>query len=191
MAFAIPRPRFFRALGVAALCCCCEPVLRAGPSPATREYDLKAVLILNFTQFVDWPAGAFATGDSPFVIGVLGRDPFGKALEGVVEGERAGSRPIVVRRFRSVEDVKGCQMLFINEREKNDLPKILAAVKGRPILTVGDYDGFVLRGGMIRLVKTEDGKVRLRINLDAVKSAGLTVSAKLLRVAEVIAPGED
>lgn len=156
---------------------------------ASREYDLKAVLILNFTQFVEWPSSAFAGESSPFVIGVLGRDPFGRVLEQVAAGERCGGHPIEVRRFRSVNDVHDCQILFVVDNEKNDLPRILAALRGKPILTVGDSEGFAVRGGMMRLMKNPEGKIQLRINLDAVKAANLTVSAKLLRVADVAPPG--
>jgi hypothetical protein len=42
---------------------------------------------------------------------------------------------------------------------------------------------------MIRFVLMEN-KVRLRVNLEATKAAGLTLSSKLLRVAQIVAPGE-
>lgn len=34
----------------------------------------------------------------------------------------------------------------------------------------------------------DNGHVRLRINADAARAAGLTISSKLLRVAEIAAP---
>ena len=42
------------------------------------EYQVKAAFLLNFTKFVDWPAGAFAGSDSPITICILGNDPFGR-----------------------------------------------------------------------------------------------------------------
>ncbi len=56
-------------------------LLLAGNMAATaqtpsREYQLKAVFLFNFTQFIDWPADAFADGQAPFIIGVLGQKPF-------------------------------------------------------------------------------------------------------------------
>src|SRR4051812_23846492 len=62
----------------------------------SNEYDLKAVLLYNFTQFVDWPATAFATPEAPLVIGILGRDPFGPVLDELVAQENVGHRRIVV-----------------------------------------------------------------------------------------------
>jgi hypothetical protein len=153
---------------------------------APQEYDVKAVLMFNFTQFVEWPPAAFAGEDAPLVIGVLGRDPFGKTLDDVVRHETHGHRPIEVVRFATLEAVRDCHMLFISESESADLPRIFAALRQRPILTVGDFEGFALRGGMMRFKKTPEGKIQLRINLDAVKAAHLSVSAKLLRIAEIV-----
>ncbi len=44
---------------------------------APAEYQVKAVFLFNFSQFMEWPPDAFPTPDTPFVIGVLGADPFG------------------------------------------------------------------------------------------------------------------
>jgi hypothetical protein len=64
---------------------------------------------------------------------------------------------------------------------------VLARLKHRPILTVSDADRFAERGGMIRFV-TDRSRIRLQINPAAAEAAHLTISSKLLRVAEVITP---
>ena len=69
--------------------------------------------------------------------------------------------------------------------ERPNWPKIAVALRGQPVLTVAEFDGFVVGGGMIHLAKNPENKIRLRINLDAVRAASLTVSGKLLRVAEI------
>lgn len=165
---------------------CAVETAPPGFAQASREYDLKAALMFNFTQFVEWPASTFRSPDAPFIIGILGRDPFGNVIDDLVRTESCGMHRIQVVRYRRVEDIDSCQMLFIPESERNRLPRILAAVKGRPILTVSDIEGFALRGGMMRLWKQPDGRIHLRINLNEVKAAGLMVSSKLLRVAEVV-----
>jgi hypothetical protein len=156
------------------------PRLSAETSP---EYQVKAVFLFNFAQFVDWPPKAFPEPQTPLVIGVLGEDPFGTYLDETVRGEKVKDRPLVVQRYRRVGEIKTCHVLFISRSETDRLEQILASVKGRNILTVGDAEDFALRGGMIQLV-TEKNKIRMRINLEAVKAAGLTISSKLLRVAE-------
>ncbi len=48
------------------------------PAAAPSEYQVKAVFLFNFGQFVEWPKDAFDTPQAPFVIGILGDDPFGQ-----------------------------------------------------------------------------------------------------------------
>jgi hypothetical protein len=170
-------------------------LLSGGPeSPAETapppEYQLKAVFLFHFAQFVDWPSEAFPEAQTPLVIGVLGEDPFGAHLDETVRGEEVNNRPLVVQRYRQVEEVKTSHILFISRSEADRLEQIVAALKGRHILTVGDAIGFARHGGMIGFV-TEKNKIRLRINLEAAKAANLTISSKLLRPAEIVTPGKD
>jgi YfiR/HmsC-like len=158
---------------------------------ASREYDLKAALLFNFTRFVEWPARAFGRPEAPVVIGILGQDPFGRVLDEMVNNEKCAGRPIVVARFSNVAAVRDCHLLFIGAGERGNMLRIAAALRGRPILTVGDFDGFTAAGGMIRLQKNPADKIQLRINLNAIKAADLSISAKLLRVAEAVNPAGD
>jgi hypothetical protein len=159
---------------------------RLARGEASREYDLKAVLLYHFTQFVDWPDTAFASPDAPLVIGLLGRDPFGNVLDTLVAKETRGNRRIVVERIRHVEAAAHCQILFINVGDSRELPPIFNFLRGRPILTVGDVEDFAVRGGMIRFMKNPEEKITVRVNLDAAKAGGLTISARLLHVAEIV-----
>ena len=151
----------------------------------SREYQVKAVFLFNFAQFVEWPAEAFPGAQTPLVIGVLGEDPFGAFLDETVRGEKVNNRPLVVERYRRVEEIKTCHVLFISGSEANHLDQILSSLKVRKILTVGDTEGFARAGGMIRFM-TEAKKTRLRINLKAAQDARLTISSKLLRPAEIV-----
>jgi hypothetical protein len=155
---------------------------------AAGEYQLKAVFLFNFAQFVEWPPQAFTDPRTPLIIGVLGEDPFGAFLDDTVRDERVNNRPLAVQRYRRVEDIKSCHILFISRSETGRLEQIFAGLKGRSVLTVSDVVGFAQHGGMIRFV-TEKNKIRLRINLEAAKAANLTISSKLLRPAEIINPG--
>lgn len=150
-----------------------------------KEYDLKAAFLFNFTQFVEWPAAALGAPEEPFVIGVLGEDPFGAALDDIVRNETVARRKLVVRRFKSVEDVQRCQVLFIAKSQAANAAHIFATTRGRHLLTVGETDEVASHGGVIQFL-TDKARVRVRINVDAAKEAGLTISSKLLRLAEVV-----
>ena len=165
-------------------------VTAASAQSVAREYQVKAVFLFNFAQFVEWPATAFPDANVPLVIGVLWQDPFGSALDETVRGEKIGDRPLVVRRFAHVTEVDQCHILFISQSEAAGLDEILAALKSRSILTVADAEGFALRGVMIRFVP-EKNHLRLRINLDAARAAGLSISSKLLRPAEIVTTHKD
>ena len=151
------------------------------------EYRLKAAFLYNFAQFVSWPRQAFAEAQTPLVIGVLGDDPFGADLDETVRGELVNGRPLTVRRFRKVEDVGNCHVLFVSRSEADRAGQIFASLKGRGILTVGDAEVPAMRGAMIRFVM-EKNKVRLKINAEAAKAAQLTISSKLLRAADIVGP---
>jgi len=166
---------------------------QAGDAPDSSEYLIKAGFIYNFAKFVEWPSTAFAEPDSPIVIGVLGTDPFGDIINHVVEGKKIGTRGFVIRRFKwskelkDSKDFKECRILFVSSSEKLHFEEIVDAVKGLPILTVGETPGFAERGGMIRLM-LEDNRVRFEVNVDAAHDGNLNISSRLLTLARIISP---
>ena len=154
------------------------------------EYQLKAVFLFNFAQFVEWPASAFPEPDTPLGICILGEDPFGGYLDETVRGETVANHPLAVRRYRTVDEIKGCHILFVSRQEQGHVGQILDSLKGRSVLTVSDAERFASRGGMIRFV-TDRNRIRLRINLEAARAANLTLSSKLLRPAQIVPAGKD
>lgn len=156
----------------------------AGPG-RTHEYDLKAVFLFQFAHFVTWPSRSFRDENSPITIGVLGEDPFGGALDEVVAGEVVGARRLDVRRYDLVDQVGPCHILFISASEADRLPAVLAGLKGRNVLTVGDTKDFATRGGIVGF-GVDRKRLKIRVNLAAADSAQLTISSKLLRQAEVV-----
>ena len=161
----------------------------AGPAASaplpTPEYQLKAVFLFNFAKFVEWPASAHATKDSPIVLGIVGEDPFGAVLDNAVKGEKLGGRPLEVRRFKEIGEVTGCHLLFISNSLKDQAGDLLKILQGRPVLTVSETPGFAERGGVINFVMA-DNKVRFEINPQTAAQQSLKVSSKLLQLAHVV-----
>lgn len=150
-----------------------------------REYQIKAVFLFNFTQFVEWPEAAFEQPDSPLVIGILGYDPFGDYIDQIVRGEVVGNRPLVVKRFAHIGELEDCHILFLGLDTKQKTRDALGLLKSKPILTVSDTDGFARMGGTVRFYE-DAGRIRMRINMQSAEEANLVVSSKLLRLADVI-----
>ncbi len=144
------------------------------------EYQVKAAFLFNFTRFVRWPS--LGGGNSPFVIGIAGNDPFGSYIDDLVNGERMGGHPLIVHRYTESDDMSNCNILFINVADIQKLKAILAQVQNLPVLTVSDADGFIKAGGIIRFYKDEN-HVKMEIKPAAARAAHLEVSAKLLQIA--------
>jgi hypothetical protein len=147
------------------------------------EYSVKAVFLLNFARFVEWPPAAFASEESPMELCVLGKDPFGRLLDDVAQGETVEGRRLVIRRISAPPAAKTCQILYVDPEWK-DLPKVLSAL-GHGFLTVSEGPGFLRDGGMISFV-IDNRRVRFDINSTVPGSAGLKVSSKLLNVARSV-----
>jgi len=103
---------------------------QAAPADVTvaREYQVKAIFLYNFAQFVTWPTAAFPDARMPITIGILGDDPFGPFLEDAVRGEVIDGRSLTIKRFKGVEEALDSHMLFVSKSERGRLGQMLAAV---------------------------------------------------------------
>lgn len=158
-----------------------QSVIAATPS----EYQLKAAFVFNFAKFVEWPAAAFRTGQSPITICILGEDRFGRDLDELVKGQTIGGRGVAVRRIAQAPRADACQVLFVSSGEPSQAQELLHAVANLPILTVSEDDEASRRGYIIQLL-LEDNKIRFAINLESAERAGIKISSKLLKLAKRI-----
>lgn len=151
---------------------------------AAGEYHLKAAFLHTFAKFVEWPDDQLAPS-APIVIGLVGDDPFGRAIDEVVFGRSANGRAVRIQRLRWNDSFQGCHILFISSSELPHLRQILESLQGSSILTVGDMDRFAARGGMIEL-RMAGSRVRFEVNLMPASQARLKISSKLLQVAQTV-----
>ncbi len=155
-----------------------------GQAPPS-EYQLKAAFLFNFAKFIDWPPASFAGPQAPFAICVLGRDPFGHALDDNLQGKMVGNRPLAIRRLKDKTEARRCQMVFVSSSEGPHQAEILESLRGANVLLVGETSGFAAAGGTIEFM-LEDNRVRFAINTDAADRAGLMFSSKLLALARLV-----
>ncbi|MCU1268778.1 MAG: hypothetical protein JWN74_72 [Acidobacteriaceae bacterium] len=178
------------------------PILLAGAwlnaqnTSGSSEYLIKAGFIYNFANLVQWPSTSFAQPDSPIVIVILGEDHFGTTLDHALEGKKVNARPFVIKRARSVFELqrtlgpqKDCQILYVSSSEMPHVSEAIQALKGAPVLTIGETPGFARSGGIINLI-LEDNKVRFEVNVQAAKDADLNISSRLLALARIVPPPE-
>jgi hypothetical protein len=149
-----------------------------------NPYRVKAAFLRNFAHYVTWPDEAFSSSDSPWCIGILGRDPFGEILEKTFGGRSEQGRAFEIFRADTLDELPPCQIIFIAYREAAQRREVLDKLKNRPVLTVGDAPEFLREGGIIRF-KVVD-RVSMGINLDQARATALTIQTRMLEVSSDI-----
>lgn len=154
------------------------------------EYYRKAALFKVFSQYIEWPENSDVKDQSkPFVIGVIGKNPFGPILEKAYSQEeyKIKNKKVEIRFISKMEDIKSCHILFISKFYKNKLEEILAVTRKKPILTVAETKGFAERGILFNLYISKN-EIRFEINAAALRESQLIVDSQLLSVARIINP---
>lgn len=167
------------------LCCCVSHPSHADDND--MEYKIKAAYLYNFTKFITWPEKASLT----FNICIIGTDPFGVLLS-PLESKTVLDKPIRLFKFDTAKQAKDCDIVYFdNTDQRADLavPGVLLIGSLKKALTVSSQPFFAESGGMIGFV-LDDEKVKLHINLKALKQSGLSISAKLIEVATLVEGGE-
>lgn len=157
---------------------------QSAPNTATA-IEVKAAMLYRSAKFIDWPATAFADERTPFALCVMGDADVLRAFASL-QGRAIGQRTVAVRRITGdVMDLRQCHAAFIAREHTKDIDYAIEKLRGLPVLTASEIDGFAARGGMLELT-AKDQRVRFSFNLPASKTAGLVVSSQLLKLATVV-----
>lgn len=153
---------------------------------ASREDRVKAAFLYNFLRYVEWPRARFTNQDSPLVIGVFGPAPaLHGELERTVRGRKIAGRPIVVRTVATAVEAGAAHLLYVPGWETERAGSLLARLRAAPVLAVGEGRAFAEAGGTI--VFTVDGdKLRFAVNLKSARTAGITLSSQLVKLATTV-----
>ncbi len=146
------------------------------------EYRLKVAFLHNFVSFTEWPARV----GTVLNLCVYGPDPFGVDID-KLQGKKVAERSLAVQRMNTVDALGDCHVIFITRPVIGNLPRVLDASRGKPVLTVADTPGAVRDGVTINLT-TEQNKIIFEANLGAAHNNGLALSSKLLRLANEVYP---
>lgn len=151
-----------------------------GSDSGLSASQIKIGFLYNFAVLTTWPAAVGPTLN----LCVAGRNPFGADLD-LLTGKRVGARTLNVNRLAGTDALSGCQILFIPASETALLSRWIGAVDGAPTLTIGESVGAAHVGVMLNLNQTQD-RLTFEANLGAAHRAGLTLSARLLRLASEV-----
>jgi len=176
---------------LALLLACVIGAAAARPAPPkpkapaiSLEYAVKATYLYKLAPFVNWPPGEFAAADAPFRICVVGDDPFDDFLDKAVAGRGFSGHPFEVRRLASLAPDAACQIVFFGQLPAQDMHDALAAVSGKPVLTVADSHA-PEPGAIVHFV-VHHGRVGFEIDTGAAERNHLTISSKLLSLAVAV-----
>ncbi len=164
------------------------PAGRATPEPSAAEqrptdYTVVANYLAVFCRYITWPESPAGTpAGAPLRIGVLGPNPFGQTLETLLAGKVMRGRPLTAVYATDIRQLVGCQVVFINYTDAGQLATALAALAGKPVLTVlyrGELADSPATGAVIELVRVRSN-VRYLLNPSALGAQGLQPTPGLL-----------
>lgn len=159
----------------------------AGParSAPPSETQIKAAYLVNFAKLFEWPSGALGSGSDPFLVCLISqRDGIALPLNSMA-GKNIQGHALLVKQNARLSELRDCRMVVLEAGDENRLPAVLEALADAPALTVGDFDEFSRRGGMIELA-FQDNRIVFDINRDATNRARLSPSAQLLKLARIV-----
>lgn len=144
------------------------------------EPSLKAAFIYNMAKFTEWPDEALYA--KHFVMCVIGDDAIADALDHAVKGRSLGGNSISVSHPTTLGQEHVCHLLYLSGMSAEQAAHIVKGLRGAPVLTISDIDGFTTFGGMAQFF-FEHGQLRFSIGLESARSARLQLSAKILSLA--------
>jgi hypothetical protein len=163
-------------------------VCRAGAREPASEESVKAAILFNLIRFVEWPDSAVPDPSSPRIVAIFGQDALQERMVEMVASAGLSSRVSVleVSELNQLEACRdGIQVLYVARSAHKLIPQILDLLQARPVLTVGDDEGFVMQAGMINFMRQND-RIRFDINLDQAEKSRLKMSSRLFGLARVI-----
>lgn len=146
-----------------------------GSFAQAQNEKFKALFMFNFTKYVEWPA-AMKTGN--FVVGVLGNSPISDELKVIASKQKVGSQTMVIKVFNNVNDIEGCNMLYIPANKSDLLADVMAKSSGKSMLIITDKGGLAAKGACINFV-LDGSKLRYEISKSNLDTRGLGANSSL------------
>ncbi len=166
----------------------CGPARAQDQPLQLYEEKIKAGLLYNFLKYTSWPVDSSGKMKNSLHVCLLGDGPFDGYLY-PLQGKTAQQYVITISKINAAAEAVNCSLVYIHRDREDSLPQILQSLKGRHILTVSDIDQFAAQGGMVEFGR-EDQRIDLLINKNAVDAAGITIQARLLKLAKLV-PGRN
>ncbi|MBF0572403.1 MAG: YfiR family protein [Desulfamplus sp.] len=167
-----------------------QPYSAEAQEPSKQE--IQAAMIIKFTDFIEWDFKSFGNNSNDFTIAILGKNEYQGLFEPFIDRLFYGKQlkiihyPAIENLYSAIEIVGKIQILIINSSEKKQIKPLLDKLKGKPILTIGDFEGFAQNGGIINFFKKANNRIGFEINMESKELSGIKISSHLLKLGKIV-----
>ena len=152
------------------------------------DVQIKAAYIMKLAKFVTWN-GQHLNHINFCYMESSNQDAdssVGRSLANLVRAKNV-SEEWGIKRVRNIDNMAGCNMLFIADTEESSLSSILSkAHEYNNILTVSDARRFIYKEGMLGFVLDDDSHVKMEANLNNIRKTSVMVSATVLELMQEV-----
>lgn len=150
-----------------------QTIVEGGADGTTRGVNRVLGGIISYAK---WPGGRPGSARTMCIVG----DP---RLTDRIAPAVAGGPTISVRRTTAAGVIGGgnCDIIFLGQMPVADRQRLIAWVRGRPVLTITDDDPNCSFGTMFCL-SGRTGSVSFSVNLDAIGRGTLRVDPRVLKI---------
>lgn len=142
----------------------------------SNEYNIKAMFVLNFMKYVEWPPESIS---DKFKIGVIGESNIYQALHSLVANRNENSK---IQIYKVNTDLnEEYQILIITRSENDKIESLSKKYIGKGVLIISE-DCKNNNYASINLVNINN-KIRFEINTSQTKLGGIKISSKLSEMA--------
>jgi hypothetical protein len=177
---ATQRPIISRLLTLTLLIGMGDAVCSNAQLPEAEESQIRAMMIIHLTKFVDWPAQR-SDPHSSFSICIVDNDQIGANLEMLLANKLIKGRSVLIRRGVSLDQADQCHILYWAHPKHNILNSYSTAWINASVLTVSEETH--ARSGLMIGLPLEDGHVMIEIDRSMAQRGNLTLSSRLLQIA--------
>lgn len=147
-----------------------------------EEQSVLAALALNIVRYTTWPAEAQLKESISFC--VIGDNTVQQSFISI-DHKVVGDKTLQLINLSRLRNVEECNVLYVSDLKQAILLQVFSELKNRPLLTIGEGYDFAAQGGMVGL-ENINGKITLHVNQPVLRVANLTISARLLKLANII-----
>jgi hypothetical protein len=145
------------------------------------DYKAQVLFMYNFIKYTEWPSH-----EEKFSIVVFGDSPITGELAKLASIKKTPEgKPIIVTQTHDINNLFGCQMIYITDSESKEAQEIANFMRDKPVLIIAQRDGLVKKGAGISFFTNDDDRLGFAINLKNVESRKIKVAGELLHLAEI------